>query len=168
MKKFLPIILASSISATCLANDEQGFFVGGGLAVTINDDCGSYCDSTGAVVEGGYFFNKIVGVDVKFARTEYDDDDDLTVDSSYVGVNLGHTFNTSWVRLYAKLGYYNAKLKDDYFGDSLSDSNPAIGIGVMITPVSHQSNFYIRLESIASEFKDTDVGFGQLTVGYQF
>lgn len=168
MKKLLPLLLAAGVSATCLAHDEQGFYVGGGIAATVVDDCGSYCDSKGALIEGGYFFNKIVGIDAKFARTERDKDDDITTDSTYLGVNVGHTFNTSWVRLYAKAGYYHSKIKYEYYRESVSDSNPALGIGVVITPLSHQSNLYIRLESIASEFRNADVGFANLTVGYQF
>lgn len=169
MKKLLPLLLATTtFSATCWANNEQGFYVGGGIAATAVDHCGSYCDSEGAVVEGGYFFNKIVGIDAKFARTERDNDDDVTTDNTYLGVNVGHTFNTSWIRLYAKAGYYHSKIKYEYYGESVSDSNPAFGVGVVVTPLSYQSNLYIRLESIGSEFRDSDVGFAQLTVGYQF
>lgn len=164
----LPLMLVTTFSTVCLANNEQGFYVGGGVAVTTMEHCGSACDSKGAVIEGGYFFNKIVGIDAKFARTERDDDEDVTTDNTYLGVNVGHTFNTSWVRLYAKAGYYHSKIKYEYYSESISDSNPALGIGVVVTPLSYQSNLYIRLESIASEFRDRDVAFAQLTIGYQF
>lgn len=77
-------------------------------------------------------------------------------------------FNTSWVRLYGKIGYLDVEQTDSDYNEPISDSAVAYGIGVSFTPFGHQSGLYIKLESMSSEVFDDTVGYGQLAVGYQF
>lgn len=166
--KYALILTLALFANFASADDDFGFYLGGGSAITINDDCGDFCDSDGYVLEAGYYFNSIVGIEAKLAKTEFDSDPDLETEISYVGVNIGHTFNTSWVRFYGKIGHFRAKETDNYYNDSVSDSNLALGIGVTFTPFEHLSGFYIKAESMASEFLTDDVGFAHIGVGYQF
>lgn len=165
MKKALLLSSLILVAPFAFAN-EQGFFVGGGAATTSTDGCGSECDSDGIVVEGGYYFNNIVGVEAKYSRTEFDHDSEVKGDIFYAGANVGHTFNSSWIRLYGKAGYSYTKEKG--YGDSYSDSNFAYGLGVSVTPFAHQSHVYFKVEAITMEFEDSDFDFLQLSVGYQF
>lgn len=166
--KYLLILSLSFFTNFAIADNESGFYLGAGSAATINDDCGDFCDSDGYAFEAGHYFNKIVGIEVKVAKTEFDADPDFEMEMSYIGANIGHTFNTSWVRFYGKVGYLRAKEIDTYFNESVSDSNLALGIGVTFTPVAHQSGFYIKVESMASEFLSDNVGFAHIGIGYQF
>ncbi len=168
MKKPLLLLCALAATSSATAMDNQGFFVGAGRAVTVNDDCGDFCDTRGSMIEAGYYFNEIVGLDLKYAKTKMREDEDIRIESTYVGVNLGHTFNTSWVRLYGKAGIYNATEEDRYWDERISDSDLALGIGVTFYPIKHQSTLYLKLESIASEFEGDEVGFAQFSLGYQF
>ncbi len=168
MKKILCLLCLMLAGTTALAQDDKGFFIGAGRAVTINDDCGSWCDASGSMIEAGYYFNEIVGIDAKFARTRFRKDSDMRVESSYVGANIGHTFNTSWVRFYGKVGVYHASEEDRYWDERESDTDLALGIGVSFYPIKHQSTLYLKLESLASEFNGDLVGFGQFSLGYQF
>lgn len=170
MKKTLLALsfLALSGAAMAQVDDEKGFFIGAGAAATANDDCGSWCDTTGYAVEAGYFFNKIVGVEAKIGNTEFEEDSYIEDDLTYFGANIGHTFNSSWVRLYGKVGYLDVEQTDSYSDETMSDSALALGIGVSFTPAGHQNGLYIKLESMTSEVFDDTTGYGQLSVGYQF
>lgn len=166
--KYALVLTLSLFASFAIADDEHGFYLGGGAAATVIDDCGNYCDSEGYALEVGYYFNKIVGIEAKIAKTEFDADPDVETEISYVGANIGHTFNTSWVRFYGKIGHFRAEETDNYYNESFSDSNLALGIGVTFTPFEHQSGFYVKLESMAAEFLDEDIGFAHVGVGFQF
>lgn len=168
MKRTLVILFVSALSVMASADDERGVFFGGGVASTINDDCGSYCDTTGYAIEGGYQFNKIIGVEAKLATLEYDSDSYVEDELVYLGLNLGHTFNTSWVRIYGKLGHVRVDETDSYYDENYTDSSFALGLGILVTPFAHQSGLYFKLESMSAEMFDSTIGYGQLGVGFHF
>jgi opacity protein-like surface antigen len=167
MKKHLIALCLLTIPSVSMAENESGAFVGIGRAVTVNDDC-SQCDTSGTGFEAGYYFNKIVALEAKIASTEFDEDSDLETDLKYIGANIGHTFNTSWIRFYGKVGAVSVKQTDNYWNESDSESSLALGIGVSFTPFAHQSGVYFKLESMSAEVFDDTIGYGQLSVGYQF
>jgi|GEM_PF-6870597 hypothetical protein len=168
MKKLLFVICTLAATTSAVAQDNQGFFVGVGRAVTVNDDCGDFCDTRGSVLEAGYYFNEIVGLDLKYAKTKMREDNDIRLESTYAGVNLGHTFNTSWVRFYGKAGFFRLEEEDRLWGEKISDNDLALGIGATFYPIKHQSTLYIKVESLVFEFEGDDIGFAQFSLGYQF
>jgi hypothetical protein len=165
--KYLLLVCALAFPAVSMADDEAGFFLGAGAAANVWDDCND-CDADGYGLQAGYYFNNIVGVDVKVVNTEFEYDSDLENEVTYYGVNIGHTFNTSWVRFYGKAGYLKLKEKDAYFGDSFSDSSVALGLGAMFTPFGHQSGLYFIVESVTADIFDETMGLGHVGLGYQF
>jgi len=182
MKKSILAFCLVFLPMVALADDDKGAFVGAGAAVTLGGDCGSDCDTSGYVLEAGYNFNKIIGIEVKRSVTDYEHYEGDELELSYIGLNIGHTFNSSWIRFYGKIGYVNAKDSEtsylkDYFngeytyytdGESYSDKGPAFGLGVSFIPFAHQRGFYIKLETMNSQLFENSIGYGQLTVGYQF
>lgn len=165
--KYLLLAGVLVLSPFSLADNEHGLFVGAGLAVTVIDDC-SRCDADGYGFEVGYNINKFVGVEARRAKTEFEYDSDIENNLTYFGVNVGHTFNTSWVRFYGKLGHLKVKEEDAWFNESWSDSGFAHGVGAMFTPFAPQNGFYFKVDLIVSDIFDDDMGYGQVGVGFQF
>lgn len=182
MKKSIAALCLIAVPTLALANDDQGLFLGAGHAITLSIDCGTDCDSSGYAVEAGYNFNKIFAIEVKQSSTEYDEYEDDEIELTYVGVNIGHTFNSSWVRLYGKIGYVKAEDTETYYdteynngsyeyisvSESYSDNGAAFGIGISFTPFAHQKGLYIKLESMSAQLFEDTMGYGQLAIGYQF
>lgn len=169
MKKLITISLLSLLASCAFAEDDQGLFFGGGSAVTANNNC-SQCDSSGYAIEAGYNFNKVFGVEAKFSNTEWEHNyySDREYRLTYIGANIGHTFNSSWTRLYAKVGYTSVKNIRNDENESELDTSEAFGLGISLTPFAHQRGFYIKLESIRAEIFNDTISYGQLGAGFQF
>lgn len=165
--KYLLLACALILSPFSFADDERGWFFGAGLAGVVIDDCDS-CDADGYGFEVGYNVNEFVGIEAKYANTEFEYDSDFEQTITYVGVNVGHTFNTSWVRFYGKLGHLKLEEEDVYYKDKWSDSGFAHGIGAMFTPFAPQSGFYFKVDFIVAEIFEDDIGYGQIGAGFQF
>lgn len=184
MKKHLIALCLVAVPSIAMAQNEhndRGAFIGAAKVSTINIDCDS-CDTTGTAFEGGYYFNKIVGIEAKFGDSEGDSDLGIDAEFKYFGANIGHTFNTSWVRFYGKAGIVSMEttetdysydyINGDYYYESYentaSDTSLALGIGVTFTPFAHQSGVYFKLESLSASILDSTIGLAQLSIGYQF
>lgn len=157
-------LLLSALSAPTWA-DAKGFSIGAGGVTTTTSGC-SGCDTSGAVIEAGMDFNRIFGLDAKIIRTTYDDMSG-DIDAVYAGVNVGHTFNTRWLRLYGKVGFTSVTETvpghEDY-----SDNNAVVGVGGRITPWGDQSRVYFKFELMSSSIGDNDIGIAVGTLGYKF
>nr|WP_324258288.1 porin family protein [Cellvibrio fontiphilus] len=167
MKKTAIALCLLAAPCFAMAADDRGAYLGLSKVATVNDDC-SWCDTSGTGFEAGFYFNKIVGIEAKFADTEFDDDSSVDAEFKYFGANIGHTFNTSWVRFYGKAGAVSVTQKDSYWDESETDESLALGVGVTFTPFAHQSGVYFKIESLAAEVFDDSIGYSQLTIGYQF
>lgn len=111
-------------------------------------------------------FNRTFGIDAKVIRTTYDNMSG-DIDALYAGVNVGHTFNTRWLRVYGKVGFTSATEKEAGYED-YSDSNAVIGVGGRITPWGDQSRVYFKFEIMSSSLGDSDIGIAVGTLGYKF
>jgi hypothetical protein len=167
MNKTAIALCLLAIPSLSMAQDDRGAYVGLSKVVTVNNDC-SECDTSGTGFEAGFYFNKIVGVEAKFADTEFDEDSSIDAEFKYFGANIGHTFNTSWVRFYGKAGAVSVNQTDGYWDESETDESLALGVGVTFTPFAHQSGVYFKIESLAAEVFSNTIGYSQLTIGYQF
>lgn len=157
-------LLLSVLSAASWA-DAKGFSIGAGGVITTTSDC-SRCDTSGGVLEAGVDFNRFFGIDAKIIRTTYDDTSG-DIDALYAGVNIGHTFNTRWLKVYAKVGFTSIKEKVPGYQD-YSDDNAVVGVGGRITPWGDQSRVYFKFEVMASSLGDNDIGIAIGTLGYKF
>jgi hypothetical protein len=156
---------------------KHGFWLGGGAAATVAESDCYGCDTTGHVFELGYDFNQVVGLEFKMGETSASGDE-IDFDYRFFGVNIGGDFGTGWVKLYGKAGlmeieatheesYYDYwSSYESYF--KVSDENPAFGIGVRFTPGGEQKGFYIKLESMFSQFDDYTYEVGFVAIGVKF
>ncbi len=182
--KFIPFLLAplsTAIAAQDIeTSDPAGFFIGGGLFAASNSDCNS-CDYTGSYAEIGYDFNQVVGIEAKLAKGDGDNDFELSI--GYIGLNIGHDFNTDWFRLYGKVGYANIEetvsVEDywcSYYGcyDSsysyeFTSKGITAGIGARFTFSGRASGLYAKVESVAISFSDDSVSAALIAgLGYRF
>jgi hypothetical protein len=162
------------------SNSESGFKIGGGFfgASRVGSNSNSIClgGYSGYSYEIGYDFNNIVGIESKYATA--DDTNGCNVAISYIGLNIGHDFNTEWFRLYGKVGYANVKEDEinassfsdhDYHYYSNSGSGVAFGIGSRFTFSGEASGLYLTLESIVDEIQNNNIGPTVLIgLGYRF
>ena len=165
-----------------ISNTEAGFLMSGGFfaASRSGDSSNSSCSSSGysgQIIEIGYDFNNIVGIETNYATADANNCH-LTV--SYVGLNIGHDFNTEWFRLYGKLGY--AHVKEDetidtsscsnhgcYYSGSLSDSGVTFGLGSRFTFSGEASGLYLKIESTVVDFQNNNIGVTLVVgLGYRF
>ncbi len=173
MKKLLlsalMVAISSAAHANILVRDTAGFYLGAGLVGTDNDGCAN-CDSDGLSLELGYDFNNMIGLEFKYAETDYDHYPRFDLDFNYYGVNFGYDFGTPFLNLYAKLGLMD--LVERGPGHYVDEFNPAYGVGLRFTPFGDQNQFYIKLEGLMTtlddgEFDD-DLSIGYLGLGYKF
>lgn len=176
MKKILltalMVALSGAVHANVVIRDTAGFYLGAGGVGTENDDCSS-CDGEGLGLELGYDFNNIIGLEFKYAETDFDNYPAYTLDFNYYGANIGYDFDTPIFNLYAKLGLMD--LVEEGPHHYIDELNPAFGLGVRFTPFGDQDQFYIKLEGLMTELArdeddpaHDDLSFGYLGVGYKF
>jgi hypothetical protein len=166
------LILCPFISTASHAEDVRGLFVGAGYIESRTLYYGHI--DNGGLVEAGYDFNELYSIDTKIVRTGGDD-----FKLNFIGVNIGHTFNSSWIRVYGKVGVADITAKGPhktYVNDEeYENSKPgkrstiALGAGVRFTPFSEQSGAYAKLELLAEGAAPLYTPFGMLlTFGYKF
>mgnify|MGYP005996112037 CR=1 FL=1 len=163
-----------------ITNSDSGLKVGGGFfgAPRKGTDSNSIClgGYTGYSYGIGYDFNNIAGIDFKYAYAE--DANNCNVTMSYIGLNLGHNFNTEWLNIYGKIGYTLVKedvINMSSFSDSdnhhysYSDYGAAFGIGSSINFSGDLSGIYLTLESIVDKIQNNNIGGTVIVeVGYRF
>lgn len=180
--KVAPLLLSalsfSLFAEESTSNDDAGFLIGGGVFSAANSDC-TYCDYSGQAIEIGYDFNNVIGIEFKHGKGENDNDTDLTI--NYLGLNIGHDFNTDWFRLYGKIGFANINEEKTWQGycgysycyepytESYKNSGATFGIGTRFTFSGKASGLYLKLESLAVGFENESVGAAFLLgLGYRF
>jgi len=177
MNKILLTALMLALSATAQANimgrDTAGFYLGAGGVAIQNDDCSS-CDTEGFGLELGYDINSFIGLEFKYAETDFDNYPAYSLDFNYYGANIGYDFETPFFNIYAKVGLVDM-VEEGPHNHYIDELNPAFGVGVRFTPFGDQDQFYIKLEGLvtdlaadeANSFRD-DLSLGYLGVGYKF
>lgn len=176
---WLTIALLGLTSASASANGSEpsGLYLGGGIFGATNSDCiklESDCTYSGQYVELGYDINEYFSVEGKYASGDNDANFDLAI--TYVGLNIGHDFNTDWFRLYGRVGYGKIEEKltyDSCYYDicskSFSNSKASLGLGVRFTLSGNATGLYLKLESTAIQFNNSETGAAvNLGLGYRF
>lgn len=174
INKLIPIffILCSFISTSSHAEDVKGFSVGAGYVEARTLYYGHI--DNGGLFEAGYDFNELYSIDTKIVRTGGDD-----FKLNFLGVNIGHTFNSSWIRVYGKVGVADITAKDPhktYSNDEeYENSKPnrrsifSLGAGVRFTPFSEQFGVYAKVELLGEGDIPLYAPYGLLlTFGHKF
>lgn len=184
MKKTLIVLTITSIFATStvIADEHSGWRVGGGYISNSSSVSGSYKEidnnqvethtgeaqaEDGFFIEGGYDFNKIIGVKFTASKTGFnatDDDtgnnqtnlDDYKADTKSLSISsdIGYTFNVGNfdIKPYGEVGYQTSThevVYTDYYGSgsdvdefTAGSSGAIYGLGVRAT---YNDNWYSDL-----------------------
>ncbi len=158
-------------SASSFGAYEKGISVGGGIFGASSDDCEySGCSYSGQYIELGYDINNIASVELKYGngKSSYSTgDSDLSL--SYVGVNAGHNFGTTWFNLYGKAGIAQIKEDESDNYSKYTETAPTGGIGVRFFLAEDSKGFYAKLETIAVSFQNESTGYSYVAgIGYKF
>ncbi len=176
MKSIIGIIFTLCVLAAthALANDQQGIYLGGGYMEILDGPSGF--TSKGSAIEVGYDFNKGFGIEAMHSKTS-----DYYTDYSvnYVGLNLGHTFNTSWVKAYGKFGYAQRTTNQTfrYYGTDHEyhqgktiriESSITLGVGIRFTPFKKQKGLYVDINRIGAVISGEGASATMLGLGFKF
>ena len=169
--KICLFIVGMMLSKYSMAENANGFLIGVGAFGLASEDCEETdCAFGGNYLEFGYDFNEFIGVESKIGQGEITDKNiDADIKINYVGLNVGHDFNTDWYRLYAKVGY--GKVEEDYFYNYLDvdDSYNSVGLGSRFTFGGDAQGVYLKVELTSVTYKDRDTAADfKFGIGYRF